>query len=223
MLISGIALGLFILANCTSGKKSLTFYRDNGNFVISNNYLVKAAMPMESGDIQQLIALDTAYAKLTKGKAIVLNVVTKLQVLHNDNKRFLTTLNDRKFFDNSRYFVDINHGCLETQQLDWSQFGDLKSRVDAILNKYNPATINGNISISNNQIATSVVELQEKDVTSLLNLTVKGFDDVLICPPDGTGKIDRFVRRMGDGVLPGDLDFKIDQVIQNYNVEAIGR
>ncbi len=67
------------------------------------------------------------------------------------------------------------------QQIDWAQFGDLKARLDKILTKYNPATVQGNVSIVNNQIATSVAELRAEDISQLNALTVIGVDEINIC------------------------------------------
>jgi hypothetical protein len=225
LLSTFIVIGLVILSNCNNGGKCLTFYQDNGNFVVSDNYLVQSAMPMAYADIQQLISLDTAYAKLTQGKCFLLTTTTKLQVLKSGQIRFLDKVTDRKYFDNSKYFVDLTVGCFEKQQIDWAQYGDLKVRLDAILTKYNPATINGNISITNNQIATSAKALKDTDIATLVSMSkisnagIFGYD---ICPPDGSGKINRLMRKVGDGILDKNVNVRLENVLQSYNV-AQGR
>lgn len=183
IIIGCLALGLIIMSQCKRGEgdgKPL-FYQDNGNYVVDGNFVVKAASPMSAEDIQQLIALDTAYAKLTNGAAILTYVVNKWNLVRINEINRLDRLVRLQQIDRIQKILDFQHGCLQVAQIDWAQYGDLKNKLDAIFTKYKPATVDGNYAIYNNQIATSVAALDAKSVSTLNELTIRGADEINIC------------------------------------------
>jgi hypothetical protein len=113
--------------------------------------------------------------------------------------------------------LDINRGCFELQQIDWAKFGDLKSKLDGILNKYKPALVNGNVSITNNQIATSTVELKAEHIDELNKLSIQGADEINICGdymgPNKYSRILYFSR----SVAPNkDLANRLNTILNSY-------
>lgn len=183
IIIGCLALGLVIMSQCTNGAadgKPL-FFQQDGNYVVDNNFIIKTAVPMSSEDVQQLISLDTSYAKLTKGTAILTHVIDKLQILRIGDIAQLDRVARIQQLDKIQKILDIQKGCLQVAQIDWAQFGDLKTKLDAILTKYKPATLDGNFSIYNNQIATKVASLDANVVSALNELTIRGANEIDIC------------------------------------------
>ena len=182
-MIGCLALGLIIMSQCKGGEgdgKPL-FFQENGNYVVDNNFIVKSAAPMSSADVQQLISLDTAYAQMTKGTAILTHIADKIHILRVNDIVQLDRIARIQQIDNIQRILDFQKGCLQVAQIDWAQFGDLKTKLDAILNKYKPATLDGNYSIYNNNIATSVATLDAKAVNTLNELTIRGANEIDIC------------------------------------------
>lgn len=183
IMIGCLALGLIIMSQCKGGEgegKPL-FHQDNGNYVVDNNFIVKSAVPMSAQDIQQLITLDTAYAQMTKGVAILTHVSDRLNILHINQIQQLDKIVRLQQIDKIQKILDFQKGCLQVANIDWAQFGDLKVKLDAILTKYKPVTVDGNYSIYNNQIATSVGALDAKVIGTLNELTIRGANEIDIC------------------------------------------
>jgi hypothetical protein len=196
ILISFLALALFTLSYCTSSKKPL-FYQEDGNYFVDNNYIVKTAAAISADDVKQLIALDmdTSYAKLTQGAIHLIHTANVYRVLQTQQLLRIQDIARLTRINRIQKILDINRGCFETQQIDWLQYGDLKAKLDGILNKYNPALVNGNVSISNNQIATAVVELKAADIEQLDKLSIRGMDEIDICADlMGPNKYSRILR-----------------------------
>lgn len=183
IMIGCLALGLVIMSQCKGGPgdgKPL-FFQDGGNYVVDNNFIVKTAAPMSSNDIQQLITLDTAYAKLTKGTLILSHIADRLQLLHVNEIAQLDKIARLQQIEKIQKVLDFQKGCLQAAQIDWAQFGDLKTKLDGIFAKYKPATLDGNYSIYNNNIATAVASLDAKAVSTLNQLTIRGANEIDIC------------------------------------------
>jgi hypothetical protein len=182
ILISCLTIALFILSYCNKSKKPL-FYQEDGNYFVDNNFIVKTTAALAPDDIKQLMALDadSSIAKLTQGAAFLLNTSNVLHILQTGRITRIQDFARLTRWDRIQRILDINRGCFETQQIDWGKFGDLKAKLDGILEKYKPALVNGNISITNNQIATSVVELKADHISQLDKLSVLGADEVNIC------------------------------------------
>ena len=218
ILISGLAIALFTLAYCKESKKPL-FHQEDGNYFVDNNFVINAVKEMSNDDVNQLIALenDSNYAKLTKGTCYLLTTARVTQLLRTNR---LTTWNEiarLTRYDRISKILDINRGCFEVQQIDWAQFGDLKQKLDAILNKYNPALVNGNVSIVNNKIATSVVQLSDGHVDQLNKLTVAGVDEVDICADlMGPNKFTRILHTARSIKPNEDLKQKLNDILVTY-------
>lgn len=181
ILLGSLAVILFTLAYCKSQKP--LFYEDNGNYFVDNNFIIKKTAEISADDVKQLIELDAdpEIAKLTKGVCFLLTTVRVSTILRLNQLTKLDRVAQLTRYTQIQRILDINKGCFELQQIDWAQFGDLKARLDKILTKYNPATVQGNVSIVNNQIATSVAELRAEDISQLNALTVIGVDEINIC------------------------------------------
>ncbi len=183
IIIGCLALGLVIMSQCKDGDgggKPL-FFQEDGNYVVDNNFIVKTAVPMSSADVQQLISLDTAYAKLTKGTAILTHIANKLQILRVAEIAQLDRIVRLQQIDRITRILDFQKGCLQVAQIDWAQYGDLKAKLDGIFAKYKPATLDGNYSIYNNNIATAVASLDAKSIGALSGITIRGADEADIC------------------------------------------
>jgi len=181
IIIGCLALGLAILSQCKRGDGKPLFYQDNGNYVVDDNFIVKAAAPMSAEDIQQLITLDTAYAGRIKGTAMLTYIVNRLQIRHIDQIAQLDRVVRLQQIDKIQRILDFQKGCLHAAQIDWAQYGDLKVKLDGIFAKYKPALVDGNYSIYNNQIATSVLALDAKSISALDKLSIRGMNEIDIC------------------------------------------
>jgi hypothetical protein len=218
ILISCLAMGLFVLTYCTSSKKPL-FYQEDGNYFVDNNFIVKATTAMSADDVSQLLALeaDTNYSKLTKGTCFLLTTARVGQILRTGHIATLTKIARLTRYEKITRILDIHRGCFEMQQIDWAQFGDLKAKLDAILNKYNPAMVDGNISITNNQIATSAVALKADDVAQLDKMTISGADEVDICADYmGPNKFTRILRTARSIKPDKTLQKSLDKILVTY-------
>ena len=223
ILIGSLAIVLFTLSYCKDGEKPL-FYQEDGNYFVDNNFIVKSTTAMSDEDVNQLISLDTDtnYAKLTKGSAVIIHTAHTLHILQTAHILHLEQIAQLSHYDKLRI---INHrvslderGANELGPDVWTRFGDLKSRLDAILNKYKPALVNGNVSIRNNQVATAVVELNAADIDQLNKMSVRGVDEINQCgeymgPNQFTHIVQTVVRVKPDKALTKSLN----KILSAYN------
>lgn len=219
ILISCLAITLFTLSYCKSGVKPL-FYQEDGNYFVDNNFIVKTTAPMSSEDVQQLLSLnaDTSYAKLRRGNGFLLTLARVQQLVQINDIARLDKIARLTRFDRIQKILDIHRGCFELRQIDWAEFGDLKVKLDGILNKYKPALVNGNISITNNQIATSAVELKADDIAQLDKMTIAGVDEVDICGDYmGPNKYTRILKTAQTIKPDKGLEKSLNKILVAYN------
>lgn len=209
ILIASITLGVFILSQCKP-KKSL-LYNESGNYLVDGNFLIQNTKEIATGDIEKLLSLDKQYADLIKGKAFLNYIVNTQQI------QFIQRIQNLDKISRIQKVNFIHKGCFEKAQIDWSQFGDLKSQLDHILNKYKPTLINGNIAITNNQIATKAIKMSDKDISTLSGISIYGFDDANICGDFmGVNKYSRILFRVNTVAPDKDLQTRLEGVISQY-------
>jgi hypothetical protein len=218
ILISCLAITLFTLSYCNDSKKPL-FYSEDGNYFVDNNFIVKTAVPLAADDVKQLMALDadTSILKLTQGTRFLINIAQVQHIVQTAQILHLADFTRMTRWDRIQRILDINRGCFEVQQIDWTQMADLKAKLDGILNKYKPALMNGNVSITNNQIATAAVELKADHISQFDKLSVLGADEINICA-DLMGP-NRFTRilRVARSVTPNEgLTNSLNKILNTY-------
>jgi len=215
-IIGVMAASLFVLSQCTDSKKSL-FYQENGNYVIDDNFAVKTVANMAPQDVDQLLALEAEFAERTKGAIYLRYIADKLQILRVGQIQHLDQIQRLTRLDKIQRIVQIHKGCFEVQNIDWVQLGDLKKRLDGILDKYKPATLDGNISIQNNQIATAVVALAPKTIDELNLATIMGGDFVNICGDYmGQKAFTRWLIRTYKAPINKELEQRVTNVMNQY-------
>jgi hypothetical protein len=208
-LIAVIALGVFILSQCKPEKSLL--YNEDGNYMVDGNFLIKSTKEISKGDIDKLLSLDKKYADLTKGQAFLHYVVNTQQI------QFVDRIQQIDRISRIQKINFIHKGCFEKAQIDWGQFGDLKSQLDLVLNKYSPTLINENVSITNNQIATNAVRISEKDIATLNGISIYGIDDANICGDYmGVKAFSRILFRVNNVTPNKDLQTRLEEVIKQY-------
>ncbi|MBF03072.1 MAG: hypothetical protein CMP76_07230 [Flavobacterium sp.] len=186
-------------------------YNEAGNYLVDGNFLIQSTKEISSGDIEKLLALNKEYADQIKGKAFLSYLVNTQQI------QFIQRIQNLDRISRIQRINFIHKGCFETAQIDWSQFGDLKSQLDEILNKYKPELINGNVAISNNQIATKAVRMSDKDINTLSKLSIYGLDDANICGDFmGVNKYSRVLFRVNNVAPDKELQTRLEGVIQQY-------
>lgn len=218
MLVGMLAIVLLALAYCKSQKP--LFYQEGGNYFVDNNYVLTSTTKMSDEDVKQLIALDadSSFNRLTQGRSILLTTVRYTRLLRLNEIARLDRLVRLTRYTEINRILDINKGCFELQQIDWSTLGDLKSRLDKILNKYNPTLVNGNVSIANNQIATSAVELSAAHIDELNRMTVSGVDEVNICGDYmGPNKFTRILKTARTIKPDAELNKSLEKILVQYN------
>jgi len=218
LLVGMLAIVLLALAYCKSQKP--LFYQEGGNYFVDNNYVLTSTTKMSDEDVKQLIALDadSSFNRLTQGRSILLTTVRYTRLLRLNEIARLDRLVRLTRYTEINRILDINKGCFELQQIDWSTLGDLKSRLDKILNKYNPTLVNGNVSIANNQIATSAVELSAAHIDELNRMTVSGVDEVNICGDYmGPNKFTRILKTARTIKPDAELNKSLEKILVQYN------
>ena len=208
-LIACLALGVFILSQCKPEKSLL--YNESGNYLVDGNFLIQNTKEISTDDINKLLSLDKEYADITKGKAFLNYIVNTQQI------QFLQRIQNLDKISRIQKINFIHKGCFERAEIDWSQFGELKNQLDQILNKYNPTLINGNIAITNNQIATKAIKMSEKDISTLSSISIYGLDDANICGDFmGVNKYSRVLFRVNNVAPDKDLQIRLEGIINQY-------
>ncbi|VXB13738.1 conserved hypothetical protein [Flavobacterium sp. 9AF] len=208
-LIACLAVGVLILSQCKPRKSLL--YNESGNYLVDGNFLIQNTKEIAPEDIKKLLALDKEYAEQIKGKAFLSYLVNTQQI------QFIQRIQNLDRISRIQKINFIHKGCFETAQIDWSQFGDLKSQLDQILDKYKPTLINGNVAITNNQIATKAIKMSDKDINTLSKLSIYGLDDANICGDFmGVNKYSRVLFRVNNVAPDKELQTRLEGIIQQY-------
>lgn len=152
VLIGAVVSIVFIFSQLK--PQDYPFYKENKNYVVDSNYLIKDVKKLSPDDVKTLMKFQTTYGR-TLGKNYLVNVINRQNILR---------------------------GCLMKANIDWTKYGNLKDRVQEILAKYGAKELNTNYySIQNNQVVTNAVLFKDKDLVSLNKLSIKGANEVTIC------------------------------------------
>jgi hypothetical protein len=221
-IIAMITGGVFMLTQCQSddkeGKNSTDQYviKSNkgigdGNYVVDDNYLIKSTTEISPVDMESLLALDSKYADLLKGKAFLHYIVQTQKI------KFLTKFQELNQISRINKINFIHKGCFKKDQIDWAEFKDLKEQLDRILYKYSPELINGNVSISENQIATKAVKMDDKAISTLFDISKFGYDDVNICGDYmGVNRFSRLLNNVNNVGPNEELTARLNEIISRY-------
>ncbi|MFN4081849.1 MAG: hypothetical protein ACK4NS_13200 [Saprospiraceae bacterium] len=217
ILTGAIAIALVVLSQCQKPQKPL-FFNENGNYVVDNNFIIKEAKAMSAADVQALIELDAEYAKLTDGTRFICYVINRNQIQRIQKFQTAQTFDRLTRFDKIQKILDIHKGCFEVQHIDWAVAPDIKARFESIVSKYSPAMLEGgDISIQNNNIATSVAQLQAQDMQNLLSRTVIGANYVDICGDYmGVRAFTRWLTRLNNSRFDSKLNKELVLTLQKY-------
>jgi hypothetical protein len=188
-LLGLLVVGMIAFTACPSPTKVL-FFQQDGNYVVDNNYIMQAATKMSATDIEELVRLDNDYFNKTQGK-LIFTTTGFIRALAqkgetgqvNEGGKIIDPLKNPILIDWKGLLqrLLIHHGCLERNDIEWKQYGDLNTRFDAIIQKYNPAFLDGKVVIEGDRIVTAAAKISETDASSLSAMTIKGMDESDIC------------------------------------------
>lgn len=208
LMIGFIAFGLMIFSQCK--PKKMLVYNEDGNYIVDNNFLIKNTKEMSKADLESLIALDREYGKIG-GLGFIHYIV---------NTQKIQRINRIQAWDQLTKFTHLNlihKGCFERADIDWNMYGDLKVRLDKILNKYQYSSLDGNIGITANKIVVDAARLSEKDMGTLNGLSVVGLDENNICNDYmGTKAFSRLLMRTTRTPFDENLNQQVLKVIKQY-------
>lgn len=182
----------FVTISSQLQPQQMSFYKENGNYLVDRNYLIKDVKKLSDADIATMLELQKKYSGALKTNYIFQTVIRN----------------------------HITIGCLEKADIDWGRYGDLKLKMDVILKKYGAKELNkGYYSIRNNQIVTNAVMLKQKDITSLSKLSVRGADEYSICPDiigkkNFTNVIVKAIK--GNPGIDPRINIKLNDVLASY-------
>jgi hypothetical protein len=191
LFLIGSIVGLIIIFSQLKPQE-MSFYKEKGNYIVDNNYIIKDVKKISDDDMKTLLRLQNLHQTSLGTNFIIYKV-------------------------NRQYII---RGCLLKANIDWKKYGDLRSKVDVILKKYGAKELGKDYySIQNNQFATNVALLSQKDIASLGKLTVRGADEYTICPPtmgrkNLTNVIIKSVKS-NTGIDPR-INVKLNNVLANY-------
>ncbi|KMQ59332.1 hypothetical protein ACM46_19635 [Chryseobacterium angstadtii] len=191
LLIGAIAGLVFFFSRLA--PQEMTFYKEKGNYVVDNNYIIKSVKKISDDDLKSLLKLQKDYSTSLGTNFIVYKM-------------------------NRQYII---RGCLLKANIDWKKYGDLKSKVDGILQKYGAKELTPNYyAIQSNQAVTQAALLTQKDITSLNKLSIRGADEYTICPPligrkNLTNVLMKSVRNDIGGIDPK-INTRLNNILVNY-------
>lgn len=191
LLLIGVIVG-FVIIFSQLKPQEISFYKDKGNYIVDNNYLIKDVKKITDDDMKTLLALQKLHQTSLGTNFIIYKV-------------------------NRQYII---RGCLLKANIDWRKYGDLKTKVDGIIKKYGAKELGTNYySIQNNQFATNAALLNQKDIASLNKLTVRGADEYTICPPTmGRKNLTNVIMKSVKTNMAIDpkINVKLNNVLVNY-------
>ncbi|MFZ4931866.1 hypothetical protein [Chryseobacterium sp. Mn2064] len=191
LLLIGVIVG-FVIIFSQLKPQEMSFYKDKGNYIVDNNYLIKDVKKISDEDMKTLLSLQKLHQTSLGTNFIIYKV-------------------------NRQYII---RGCLLKANIDWKKYGDLKTKVDGIIKKYGAKELGTNYySIQNNQFATNAALLSQKDIASLNKLTVRGADEYTICPPTmGRKNLTNVIMKSVKNNIAIDpkINVKLNSVLVNY-------
>lgn len=172
--------------------QEMSFYKEKGNYIVDNNYIIKDVKKISDDDMKTLIQLQNLHQARLGTNFIVYKI-------------------------NRQYVI---RGCLLKANIDWKKYGDLRTKVDVILKKYGAKELGKDYySIQNNQFATNAALLSQKDIASLGRLTVRGAEEYTICPPTmGRKNLTNVIMKSVKNNMTIDprINVKLNSVLVNY-------
>jgi hypothetical protein len=190
--------------------KKMLVYNEDGNYIVDNNFLIKSTKEMAKADLEGLIALDKEYGKIG-GLGFIHYIV---------NTQRIQRINQIQNWDRLAKFNKLNlihKGCFERADIDWNAYGDIKVRLDRILDKYQYSTLDGNIGITANKIVVDAARLSEADMNTFNRLSVAGLDENNICNDYmGTKAFTRLLMRTNRTPFDENLNQQVLKVIRKY-------
>jgi hypothetical protein len=226
-LLGLLVVGMIAFTACPAPTKVL-FFQQDGNYVLDNNYIMQAATKMSATDIEDLLRLDNDYFDKTQGKLILVNSsairnltqVAETGQVNEAGKVIIGFKAPAFYFDWKGWLhkTDYSVRCqYDDNIIDWKQYGDLKTRLDAILTKYNPVLVDNHYVIQGDRIATAAAQISEADISSLSLKSIRGVEEYMICP-DPKGVLKVTTRLISYRNLPFDIDLreKVNVVLSKY-------
>lgn len=184
LFLIGLIAGLVIMSSQLRPQE-MSFYKENNNYVIDNNHIIKGVKKISDKDIATMIKLQDSYGVILRTNFLVNKI----------NRNWITK------------------GCLMKADLDWSKYGDLRTKVDGILKKYGAKELSKNYySIQNNQVVTKASLLAQKDLTTFDKLSIRGADEYTICPVIGKRNLTNLIRKT---TVNSPMDIKINSKLEN--------
>ncbi|PTT29703.1 hypothetical protein DBR28_16335 [Chryseobacterium sp. HMWF028] len=155
LFLIGAIVGLVIIFSQLKPQE-MSFYKEKGNYIVDNNYILKDVKKISDEDMKNLLSLQKLHQNSLGTNFIIYKI-------------------------NRQYVI---RGCLMKANIDWKKYGDLRAKVEEILKKYGAKELGTDYyAIQNNQVATNAALLSQKDIASLSKLTIRGAEEYTICPP----------------------------------------
>ncbi|MCJ7933521.1 MAG: hypothetical protein MUW56_07760 [Chryseobacterium sp.] len=189
LLLMGAIVGLVIIFSQLKPQE-MSFYKEKGNYIVDNNYIIKEVKRISDGDMKNLIELQKKHQSSLGTNFII-------------------------YKTNRQYII---RGCLIKANIDWKRYGDLRSKVDVILKKYGAQELGADYyAVQNNQVATNAALLSQKDIASLSKLTVRGADEYTICPPGKRNLTNVIMKSVKNNIgIDPKINVRLNNVLTNY-------
>ncbi|NIF03824.1 hypothetical protein F3J23_00045 [Chryseobacterium sp. Tr-659] len=191
LFLIGAIVGIVIIFSQLKPQE-MSFYKEKGNYIVDNNYIIKEVKKISDDDVKTLLRLQNLHQKTLGTNFLVYKI-------------------------NRQYII---RGCFMKANIDWKKYGDLKIRVDEILKKYGAKELGTDYyAIQNNQVATNAALLSQKDIAALGKLTVRGADEYTICPPTmGRKNLTNVIMKSVKNNMTIDpkINVKLNNVLVNY-------
>ncbi|RQO34161.1 hypothetical protein DBR39_21640 [Chryseobacterium sp. KBW03] len=191
LFLIGAIVGLVIIFSQLKPQE-MTFYKEKGNYIVDNNYIIKDVKKISDEDMKNLLSLQKLHQNGLGTNFIVYKI-------------------------NRQYII---RGCLIKANIDWKKYGDLRTKVDDILKKYGAKELRTDYyAIQNNQVATNAALLSQKDIASLSKLTIRGAEEYTICPPTmGRKNLTNVIIKSikANTAIDPRINVKLNNVLVNY-------
>jgi hypothetical protein len=191
LFLIGAIVGLVIIFSQLKPQE-MSFYKEKGNYIVDNNYIIKDVKKISDEDMKNLLSLQKLHQNGLGTNFIVYKI-------------------------NRQYII---RGCLIKANIDWKKYGDLRTKVDDILKKYGAKELRTDYyAIQNNQVVTNAALLSQKDIASLSKLTIRGAEEYTICPPTmGRKNLTNVIIKSikANTAIDPRINVKLNNVLVNY-------
>jgi len=124
LFLIGAIVGLVIIFSQLKPQE-MSFYKEKGNYIVDNNYILKDVKRISDEDMKSLLRLQKLHQKSLGTNFIIYKI-------------------------NRQYVI---RGCLMKANIDWKKYGDLRAKVEGILKKYEAKELGRDYyAIQNNQV-----------------------------------------------------------------------